>query len=77
MLFVFADSMSGLGPDMSALTLLSQANLAAVLNKVRSNLRIVDIILFPWYADTWEEAAYSGVCPDEAIGQGGQDVCSD
>ena len=36
---LFADRMSGLGPDKSALTLLSQANLAAVLNKVRSNFR--------------------------------------
>jgi len=33
--------MSGLGPDMSALTLLSQANLAAVLNKIPGKKQLI------------------------------------
>ena len=66
--------MTGLGPDMSALNLLSQANLTTVLTKVISTR-----LLHPDYnfviLDNWQEAVDPGEWTDEASGPCGQHEC--
>ena len=64
--------MPGLGPDMSALNLLSQANLSSVLNKVKKKAkekcytRCNNLFIL---VDIWEEAVDTGAGIDETSGQ--------
>ena len=70
--------MPGLGPDMSALNLLSQANLSSVLNKVKQTLTLlVESNKMTSFVDSWEKAVDIGARLDEAARQNCKHECFD
>ena len=70
--------MPGLGPDMSALNLLSQANLSSVLNKVKQKLAVLlEGNQMTSFVDSWQKAVNIGAWPNEAARQNCKHECFD